>query len=59
MISAAIQKGEFVQVLDENGMGLFSEEGQLMGYSSSSVTVKKKNGHTLVLDEKGMTKHLL
>jgi len=39
-ISVAVQKGSIVYVYDERNHQLFTKNGTLQGYTSSSVTVK-------------------
>lgn len=39
-IGMAMQEGGFVRVYDENGSILFSLPGELVGYTSSTVSIK-------------------
>ena len=39
-IGMAQQDGDFVRVYDENGSYLFSIGGELVGYTSSTVSIK-------------------
>lgn len=51
-IGMAQQKGSMVYVYDEKNHQLFSESGELYGYTSGTVTIKK--GSTLYMyNEKG------
>lgn len=58
MIGSVIQKGTCIEVYDEKGYTLctkyVSSNGQLMGYTGSSFSVKDGNCVT-VYDEKGYT----
>lgn len=40
MIITAIQRGSYVHVYGEGNRMLFSEFGELMGYTSNSVSIK-------------------
>lgn len=40
-IASAIQKGSNVYVYDEKGVHLFNRTGDLVGFTSTTVTVKK------------------
>ena len=42
-IGMAQQEGGFVRVYDENGSYLFSIGGELVGYTSSTVSIKDGN----------------
>ncbi len=42
-IGMAQQEGGFVRVYDENGSILFSIGGELVGYTSSTVSIKEGN----------------
>ena len=45
MIGTAVQKGPRVEVYDENGRYLFSRDGELQGFTATTVTIR--SGHTL------------
>lgn len=51
-IATANQKGSFVYVYDEKGRQLFSRTGELLGYTSHSVTIKRSN-FAYTYDDKG------
>ena len=51
-ISTAIQKGSTVYVYDEKNHQLWTDSGQLHGYTGSSVSIRKSNT-IYVYDEKG------
>ncbi|WP_163555415.1 hypothetical protein [Helicobacter suis] len=51
-ISTAVQKGSHVYVYDEKNHQLFYKDGELTGFTSSSVSIKRSN-HIYVYDEKG------
>ena len=51
-IATAIQRGSRVFVYDERKHELFSKNGELHGYTGSSVSIKERN-HIYVYDEKG------
>ncbi len=57
MIGTAVQKGDYVYVYDEKGYQLCcvycGSNGQLMGYTGSSFSVKKDDNYVYVYDEKG------
>lgn len=54
MIASAKQNGSSVYVYDEKGHILFTKTGTLMGFTSTSVTIKSSSGSTLyTYDEKG------
>ena len=40
-IGMAIQEGDFVRVYDENGSCLFTIGGELIAYTSSTVSIKE------------------
>ena len=52
MISTAIQKGPFVNVYDEDNHTLFSVNGELYGFTSTTVSVQK-GPFVNVYDERG------
>lgn len=51
-IGMAQQKGNVVLVYDENNRQIFMQSGELHGYTSGTVTVKRGNV-LLMFDEKG------
>lgn len=54
MIASAKQNGGTVYVYDEKGHTLFTKSGTLMGFTSSSVTIKSSSSSSLyTYDEKG------
>mgnify|MGYP000940347020 CR=1 FL=1 len=53
-ISTAIQKGTHVYVYDERNSLLFNRQGELMGYTSGSVTLRSASS-VYTYDEKGTT----
>lgn len=54
MIASAKQNGSTVYVYDEKGHTLFTKSGTLMGFTSSSVTIKSSSSSSLyTYDEKG------
>ena len=54
-IGAATQMGQLVVVYDEKGLQLFSQSGELKGYTSSTVSIKL--GKTITTyDQKGWPK---
>ena len=52
MIATVVQKGIFIQVYNEKGQTLFSQNGELQGFTSNSVSVKRGNA-VYVYNEKG------
>lgn len=52
MITAAIQRGNYVYVYGEGGHSLFSSFGELQGYTSGSVSVRRGD-YIYVYNEKG------
>lgn len=53
-ISTAIQKGTHVWVYDEDNRLLFNRQGELMGYTARSISLR--NGSSIVTyNEKGST----
>ena len=55
MIGSCIPRGDTVIVRDQNGNQLFMEYGTLVGYTSTSVTVKTRNGVFVTKNERGHT----
>ena len=55
MIATAVEKDGYVNVYDDNGGFLFSRNGQLVGFTSNTVSIKQ-NGYTSVYDERGSFK---
>ena len=52
MIGVAKQEGSWVKVYDEKGSFLFSQSGELQGFTSTTVAIKQ--GSTIkVYNEKG------
>lgn len=51
-ISMAQQKGNYVYVYDEKNHQLYTQSGELQGYTSGTVTVKRDN-YLYTYDEKG------
>lgn len=51
-IGVAVQRGSTVYVYDKNNRVLFTKNGELHGYTSSTVTVKK-GGTLYTYNEKG------
>jgi len=51
-ISLAVQKGVFVNVYDANNRQIFYKQGQLHGYTNSTVSVRE-NGFVIVYDVNG------
>lgn len=51
-IAMAQQKGNYVYVYDEKNRQLFTQLGELQGYTSTIVTVKRNN-YLYMYDEKG------
>ena len=49
MIQTAVQKGDWVYVYGENGNRLFTQFGQLMGFTGTSVSIKKEVGFTFMI----------
>lgn len=54
-IAAVKQKGGDIYVYNEKGILLFNKHGELAGYTSSTVSVKKGN-QVSTYDEKGYLK---
>ena len=54
MIASASQDGNIVRVYDENGHDIFNKEGQLMGFTATTVTVKDRVVYW-TYDENGFT----
>ena len=52
-IGTAKQVGTNVEVYDENGYFKFSHTGQLVGYTSTSVSIKINSNTIYVYDENG------
>ena len=52
MVSYAKQVGSFVQVFDENNRQLFSKAGELVGFTSTTVSIKV-SGYVQVFNEHG------
>ncbi len=52
-ISIAVEKHGFVEVYDDKNKRLFHERGELYGYTSNSVSVKKQDGFIYTYDEQG------
>ena len=50
MISTAIQRGSYVYVYDEDNRTLFSVNGELYGFTSTTVSVQRGS---YVYDERG------
>lgn len=42
MIASARDDGHFIYVYDENGRTLFVKSGELMGFTGSTVTVRRE-----------------
>ena len=55
MIAAVKQKGKNVWVYDEHGRILFNNIGDLVGYTSETVSVKSNTGTTWTFDKTGRT----
>lgn len=55
MISVAIQKGSFVYVKNEKNSQTACISGELLGYTSATVTVKRGN-FAYTFDERGNQK---
>ena len=54
MIASAKQDGSTVRVYNEKGSQLFSKTGILVGFTSSTVSIKDKSGSTVrTFNEKG------
>ncbi len=53
MIGSVKQEGNSVRVLDEKGLTLFLQWGKVIGYTSTTVTIRSNNGDLWVYDEKG------
>ncbi len=51
-ILLAKQDGSFVRVYDEKNRSIFSKSGELHGYTSHTVTIKR-SGFLYTFDEKG------
>jgi len=51
-IGNAVQRGDWVYVYDERGTNIFSQQGELMGYTSHTVNVRK-HGWIYTYDERG------
>lgn len=43
MINSAIQEGISVRILGSSGQTLFTKKGELLGFTSSSVTIRREN----------------
>ena len=43
MIASAIQRGSSVYVYDERGKNLYTRSGTLIGFTSTTVTIKRGN----------------
>lgn len=52
-IATAKQKGSNVYVYDEKGRVLFTKNGELVGTTSKTVSIKKGKSGIYVYDEKG------
>lgn len=52
-IGSVVQKGLTVYVYDEKGDYLFDKGGQLVGFTSTTVSVQSGGGGVWVYDEKG------
>ncbi len=53
-IGSAIQKGSHVYVYDEHNSLLFNRQGELMGYTSNTVSLRTGNS-IYTYNEKGST----
>lgn len=51
MIALVKQKSNSVDVYDEHGRFLFNKCGQVVGYTSASVSIKSSTGCVWVYDE--------
>ncbi|WP_104759959.1 hypothetical protein [Helicobacter bizzozeronii] len=51
-ISSAVQKGSSVYVYDEKNKHIFTQSGELVGFTGNTVSVKKGSS-VYVYDEKG------
>lgn len=52
-ITAAVQRGAFVHVFGENNRPLFTQNGELAGYTSSTVSIRRSR-YIYVFNEKGV-----
>ena len=52
MIGTAIQRGNYVYVYDEKNHQLYSQYGELYGFTGSTVSIKRNN-YVYTYDEKG------
>ena len=52
MITAAVQRDNYVYAYNEKGVQVFSQYGQLQGYTGSTVSVRRDN-YVYVYDERG------
>lgn len=52
-IGSALQKGMSVYVYNEKGSVLFTYPGELYGYTGSTVSILKRGGVVITLNEKG------
>ena len=53
MIGYAKQKSNSVDVYDEHGKFLFNKCGQVVGYTSATVSIKSNTGTTWLYNEQG------
>ena len=53
MIAIAMQRGSYVEVFNERNRQIFCRVGELHGHTSTTVTVKGRDGFLTVWDEKG------
>lgn len=53
MISLAKQSGDCVELYDERNCLTWRLPGQLLGYTSETVSIQKDNGSVWVYDSKG------
>ncbi len=54
-IASAVQKGSEVDVYDERGSRLFSKNGELQGFTSTTVSIKR-DSYVTTYDAKGSSK---
>lgn len=53
MISVAIQKGNYVYAYNEKNVQLFTRQGDLYGFTSSTVAIRRDK-YIYVFNEKGV-----
>lgn len=55
-IGSAVQRGNSVNVYNERGVMLFSKVGELIGYTGTTVTIRRGNQAITYNSDKGIQK---